>query len=191
MIRSWAPRRRLLVLAGALAASGVRAQGSDRLRESLVKAAFLLRFPSFVEWPAGTFSTSESALRIGIAGDDELMRDLRSLARDRAPEERPVVVGRLVPGESLAGFHVVYVRAGSPARMSELLAAAPEGVLTVVDADGQHPPGAVLSFYTEEGRIRFGASVGAAGKQRLRLSSRLLTIARQVQGFSSQDIQLA
>ena len=155
-------------------------QQGERVRDTLVKAAFLQRFPAFVEWPAGTFASPEAPIRIGVLGDEELLRDLRELVREGPREGRPVVASRVGASDALSGFHVVYLRGLSPARVADILAAVPEGVLTVVDADGQHPPGAVLSFFTEEGRIRFGASVLAANRQRLRLSSRLLTIARQV-----------
>jgi hypothetical protein len=40
-----------------------------------------------------------------------------------------------------------------------------------------------MSFFLDEGRVRFGVSLQAAGHQRLRLSSRLLAVARNVQGL--------
>lgn len=172
-------RRAMLVCAASATLPGW-AQPGDRVRDTLVKAAFLHKFPNFVEWPAGAFESPEAPVRIGVIGDDDLLRDLRELARDRPGEGRPVVAARLQPGEPWTGYHLVYIRGLSAGRAADLLAAAPEGVLTVVDSDGQHPPGAVLSFYVDEGRVRFGASVSAATRRRLRLSSRLLSIARQV-----------
>lgn len=182
--------RRLFLAALAGHALAAVAQPGERVRETLVKAAFLHKFPGFVEWPAGTFASSEAPLRIGVVGDEEVLRDLRELARDRAGDGRPVMVSRVQPGESLAGFHMVYIRAASLPRMADVVAAAPEGVLTVVDSEA-HVPGAVLNFFVEDGRVRFGASVTAAAKQRLRLSSRLLMIARQVQGLGPGDAYIA
>lgn len=182
--------RRALLTSAAAAAFPARAQPSERVRDSLVKAAFLYKFPSFVEWPASAFASADSPVRIGVIGDDDLLRDLRELARDRSGDGRPVSAAKLQPNEPWAGYHLVYIRGMSAGRAAELLAAAPEGVLTVVDSEGQHVPGAVLSFYIEDGRIRFGASVSAAAKQRLRLSSRLLSIARQV-GLGQHESRLA
>lgn len=174
-------RRGVLAAVLGLAAAAARAQDSPvRLQESLVKAAFLHKFASFVEWPEGTFSAPTIPLRIGVLGDPMVGRDLRELARDRDRDGRPVVVTLLQPGDPLSGQHILYLRASPPARISELLAHVPEGVLTVADSDGAHPRGSVLSFFLEDGRVRFGASLDAATRQRLRLSPRLLSVARSV-----------
>ena len=151
-------------------------------RDTLVKAAFLHKFASFVEWPAAAFPRPETPLRIGILGDEQLWRDLAELAKDRDRDGRPVIVVRLSPGDTLGGFHILYLKTGSPARIADLLGYVPEGTLTVADSDGAHPRGSVLSFFLEEGRVRFGASQEAAARQKLRLSSRLLAVARVVAG---------
>jgi hypothetical protein len=179
-------RRSLIALALLAPALGAWAQ-AERPRESLVKAAFLHKFASFVEWPAGSFPRADSPLRIGIRGDDQVWRDLRVLAHDRDRDGRPVVVTRLAAGEPLDGYHILYLRAAVPARITELLAGVPEGVLTVADSDGAHPKGAVLSFFVEDGRVRFGVSMDAAARQKLHLSSRLLSVARSVQGAWGRD----
>jgi hypothetical protein len=170
-------RRRLLVLPLAVAAVAARAQAVPALRDSLVKAAFLHKFASFVEWPASSFPRPDSPLRIAVIGEEGVFHDLDELARDRDRDGRPVVVSRPGPNEPLGAFHIVYLRA-SPGRANELLARVPEGVLTVADSEGVHPRGSVLSFFYEDGRVRFGASLEAATRQKLRLSSRLLTVAR-------------
>jgi YfiR/HmsC-like len=181
-----ARRRRLLLAAVAACATPLHAQAQTApTRDTLVKAAFLHDFASFVEWPEQAFPRPDSPLRIGILGDDLLWRDLIELARDRNRDGRPVTVVRLDSGDSLAGFHIVYLKASSPARIADLVATVPEGTLTVADSDGAHPRGSVLSFFLEDGRVRFGASQQAAARQKLRLSSRLLAIARLVRGLDA------
>jgi len=174
------PRRRLLTAAAALLPLAAAAQAPVPPRDTLVKAAFLHKFASFVEWPPGSFAKADAPLRIGILGDDLLWRDLSDLARDRDRDGHPVQVTRLTPADALAGFHILYIKASSPGRIADLLANVPEGTLTVADSDGAHPRGAVLSFYLEEGRVRFGVSPEAAAHQKLRLSPKLLAIARIV-----------
>lgn len=189
-----AASRRGLLLAAAAAAWPYRA-GAQALaapsRDTLVKAAFLHKFASFVEWPDGTFARPDTPLRIAVVGDDLLWRDLRELARDRDRDGRPVTVSRLDLGDALAGYHIVYVKSGSPSRIADVLATAPEGVLTVADSDtGLHPRGSVLSFFLDEGRVRFGVSLAAAARQRLRLNPRLIAAARLV-GLGDTETALA
>jgi hypothetical protein len=156
-----------------------------------VKAAFLHKFASFTEWPEGTFPRADSPLRIGILGDEQVWRDLSELARDRDRDGRPVIVTRLAPGDSLAGHHILYLKAGSPARAADLLAGVREGVLTVVDSDGAHPRGSVLSFFLDEGRVRFGVSLETAARQKIKLNPRLISAARQIQGRASGEPVIA
>ncbi len=177
MARLAAGTAALLLVAVAAAAQPIQ----DRARETLVKAAFLHKFASFVEWPQGQFDRADSPLRIGILGNEALWQDLTDLARDRDRDGRPVMVTRLKEGDSLAGFHILYLRTSS-VRMTELLQHVPEGVLTVADSDGAHPRGSVISFFIENGSVRFGVSLDSAARQRLRLSSRLLAVARNMQG---------
>jgi hypothetical protein len=153
----------------------------ERASEALVKAAFLHKFASFVEWPQGQFEKADSPLRIGILGNDAVWQDLSELAKDRDRDGRPVVVARLKDGDPLTGYHILYMRT-SAARMTELLQQVPEGVLTIADSDGAHPRGSVISFFVETGHVRFGISVDSATRQKLRLSPRLLAVARSVQG---------
>ncbi|HSV46079.1 MAG TPA: YfiR family protein [Ramlibacter sp.] len=167
----------LLALTGAAGAQPAQ----DKARETLVKAAFLHKFASFVDWPQGAFARPDTPLKIGILGNDTVWQDLTELAKDRDRDGRPVIPARVNPGEPLAGYHILYLKA-VPARMAELLAQVPEGVLTVTDSDSGHPRGSVISFFIEDGRVRFGVSLDSATRQRLRLSSRLLQVASNVQG---------
>jgi len=182
--RAVLPRVRLaavvLLLAGASMAGAQTAR--DRASDTLIKAAFLHKFASFVEWPEGSFANATSALRIGVLGDDGVFKDLADTSRDRDRDGRPVQAVRLAPGDALAGFHILYLK-GSDARLAEWLARVPEAVLTVTDSDGPLPRGGVISFFLEEGRVRLGASVEAATRQRLRLNPRLLSAARIVQAI--------
>ena len=177
-----------VALTQAGAAIAQTAQG--RASESLVKAAFLHKFASFVEWPQGAFERPDSPLRIGVLGSEPLWQDLSELARDRDRDGRPVLVTRLKDGDALAGYHILYLKA-STARMTELLQHVPDGVLTVADSDGAHPRGSVMSFFLEEGRVGFGISLDAAARQHLRMSPRLLAVARSIQGLGLRPDRFA
>src|SRR6202008_263680 len=92
-----------------LAAGEAAAQPAlDRARETLVKAAFLHKFASFVEWPPGQFERIDSPLKIGILGNDAIWQDLGELARDRDRDGRQVIVTRLKEGDPPAGHPILY-----------------------------------------------------------------------------------
>lgn len=160
----------------------VGAQAVSVQRESAVKAAFLYKFGAFVDWPAGTFERPETPLVIGVAGDDQVAADLEQLVTGRSLDGRPVVLRRVDPdARAFAGVHVLFVGRRST-RLHELLAAATGPVLVVTDQEPGLPLGSVINFASEGGRMRFSVSLSAADARSLRLSARLLAVARDVEG---------
>lgn len=176
-------RWRLAALLAALAlAVFAQAQTPGAARESAVKAAFLYKFPSFVEWPAGAFRSATDPLVIAVYGDEAVASELEQLAHGRLVEGRPVVVSRLRDTEPPSGVHVVFAGGGRESRARDLLSAVRGPVLTVADAAVGGRPGPVLYFTQQEGRVRFVASLTAATARNLRLSAKLLAVAHDVEG---------
>src|SRR5688572_8902234 len=102
-------RNRAAVLALALAVpfSGIV---PDRVQtatsEYEVKAAFLINFAKFVEWPASSFDTATTQLRIGVVGDDPFGVSLDNAARGKVLDGREMAVKRLDWRDDLTGFHI-------------------------------------------------------------------------------------
>ena len=69
MTRRRLPRRTWLALAAVLCTAlwgAARGQGLGLVRESAVKAAFLYKFGSFVDWPPGVFRSPSAPFVIGV-----------------------------------------------------------------------------------------------------------------------------
>jgi hypothetical protein len=179
-------RRRLLLALGWCALLGAaacaQAQGLGAVRESAVKAAFLYKFGSFVEWPAEAFHSPADALVIGVFGDEAVASELEQITEGRVVEGHPVRVLRVRDRQDLGAMHILYAGGARESRSRDLLAAARGPVLTVADGPIGGEPGPVLFFTRDEGRVRFGASLSAAAARRLTLSSRLLAVAQHVEG---------
>lgn len=166
-------------LARVLLACGLAAAGAPALAQSAqeheVKAAFLFRFLSFMEWP----QASQAPIIVGFVGADDVAAELERVVPGRSAQGRPVSVRRLKPGESAAGVHVVMVGATESERIAPL---ARQGAFVVAESNGALDRGAVINFVTEEGRVRFEVSLPAAERARVRISSRMLAVARDVRG---------
>lgn len=165
-----------------LASGAARAQGLGLARESAVKAAFLYKFGSFVEWPGGAFRSAYSPLVIGIYGDEAVASELEQLAHGRDVDGHPVQVVRVRDGDDLAPLHILFAGGARASRVRDVLSAVRGSVLTVADMplDGRQAP--VLFFTQEQGRVRFGASLSAAAARGLKLSAKLLAVAQTVEG---------
>jgi hypothetical protein len=164
-------------------ASLAHAQGQalGLARESAVKAAFLFKFGSFVEWPAGSFRSPQSPLVIGVFGDDAVASELEQIARGREIDGRPVTVLRVRAPEEVRDLHVLFAGGTRESRAREVLEAVRGPVLTVgeVPLGGRAAP--VLYFREEQDRVRFGASLPAAQARGLKLSAKLLAVAQHVE----------
>jgi hypothetical protein len=151
-------------------------------RESTVKAAFLFRFGSFVEWPAGTFASPTDPLVIGIVGDDFIASDLEQIVAGRTLDGRPVQVVRLREPQSVDPLHILYLGNLRLARLRDFVPPLGTPVLLVSEREESARLGSALYFGMDGGRIRFSAVPAAAETRGVRLSARLLAVAQQVQG---------
>ena len=152
-----------------------------------VKAAFLYKFLSYIEWRPGTFAEPKSPIVVGVIGADDIADSLRALATDRPVGNRPVDVRRLRGGDALDGVHVLFVGADEAARVARLASRARErGVLLVTDFEGALDEGSAINLVVIERRVRFEVSLDAAEKSGLKLSSRLLGVASSVRPAAAQ-----
>src|SRR5271165_307634 len=60
-----------------------------------VKAAFLLNFAKFIEWPRASFPGSISPLEVCVLGDDPLGGALNQIAEGETIDARKVVVQKI------------------------------------------------------------------------------------------------
>jgi hypothetical protein len=172
-IRTW-------LVAALLALPSLAVAQADR--EVQVKAAFLYKFGDFVEWPADAFAGPDGVFVIGVLGADGMADELEKVVTGRTVQERAVVVRRLRRGEALGRLHVLFVGQAEAARLPELASAAQgQPVLLVSDSDNATARGSMINFVSVEGRVRFDVALPSAERGKLKISARLLSVARKVQ----------
>jgi hypothetical protein len=171
--------RAIAVIALLLAAPASPAQPT--FRESAIKAAYLHKFPGFVEWPAETFKTPSQPIVVGVAGAEPVFEELTQIARGRLVQGRAVEVRQVTPGNLPHDLNVLFIGRESVADATALMGEArADHVLVVTDTPAGIAIGAALNFIEQDGRVRFEASPSAAQKADLKLSSRLLGVASRV-----------
>lgn len=147
--------------------------------EDDIKAAFLFSFTKFIEWPAR--AGDDAVLKVGVLGRDSFAATLEQTVRGKTVNGKPLVVKRLTKPQEAAGCHVVFIGGGDRTRFRPILDALPvAGVLTVGEAEQFAVRGGVINFVKDANRVRFEINVDAAGRAGLRISSRLLQLARVV-----------
>jgi hypothetical protein len=156
----------VLWLVGALA--GVTAAES----EYAVKAAYLVKFPFYVEWPATAFASPTAPLTMCIIGDDPFGSLLDEAAAGQQVQGHPLALRRLRTPPRDNACHVAYV--GADARADALRGT---GTLVVTDGPAEH---GVIHFVIKDSRVRFTVDDEAAAQSGLTISSRLLNVALAV-----------
>jgi hypothetical protein len=148
-----------------------------------VKAAFLYKFAAYVEWPESAFPGSDSPIVIGVAGDDALAAELARITANRVIGGRSFAVRRVYDPDSLNGLQMLFIGRADNARVAQYTKALQSRpTLVVTESEGVRAQGSVINFVIVDGRVRFSIANDEAERRGIKLSSRLLSVAQNVQG---------
>jgi hypothetical protein len=163
--------------------AGPRAAAQDALPEYQVKAAYLFNFFKFVEWPQDSFGDPTTPVVIGVVGEDPFGTTLPVVIAGKTVQGRELVFRKYYVGEDLRGAHILFISASEKKRLPAiLLSLRGSWVLTVSDVDGFLDQGGMIQFVNENDRIRFAINLSATSQANLKMSSKLLSLAKLVGG---------
>lgn len=171
----------LLWLAACPFVNKLAAQTQDSSVEYQVKAAYLLNFTKFVEWPAGAFAAADAPITICVIGQDQFGAILDRTIEGESVNKHGVRVQRLLPDDNLRSCQVAFICRSERERFAKILSGLRGSkVLTVSDLPGFADAGGMIEFFLEAGKIRFYVNAVTAHAAGLELSSRLLRVAKEV-----------
>jgi hypothetical protein len=171
----------LALLVSAHLVTAPKGHSQDSPSEYQVKAAYLFNFVKFVEWPEEAFADPLAPIVIGIVGDDPFGDALLQVVAGKTVQGRDVVIRKYRAGEDLRGSHILFISASEKKRPPQLLTSLQgSNTLTVADVDGFLEEGGMIRLFSEENRVRFAINVEATIRAKLKLSSKLLGLARVV-----------
>ena len=166
-----------LILVWLLAPGGGRAQESPPTEYQL-KAAFLLNFAKFVEWPPEAFAKADSPIVLGILGENPFGNILEQTIQGKKVNSHELKVTKLPSSAGATNCHILFIGASDNARLPEILKGLGKAnVLTVGETDGFTDSGGMINFVPKGNKIRFQINEGAARSAGLKISSKLLSLA--------------
>ncbi len=154
----------------------VQGQAQPGLTEAQAKAAVLYNLAQFVEWPA---DMPGSTLTIGIVRATPVLTAIQA-AEGRAVQGRTVRIRDLQPGDEAHACQIVYLADLDREAQLWLEKAAHKPILTVSDDHRFLLAGGIIRLSFSGGRVKFDIDVGHAERARLKISSKVLTLARVV-----------
>lgn len=173
-------------LAFADSIASIEAQSGDVLdinRSYTVKAAYLLQFGHYIEWPDDAFANKQSPLVIGVLGPYPFDSVFEEVARTKRIEGRPVVIRRFASMADYTPCHILFIVASVPPTERvlavEKLKRSP--VLIVGEEPGFAEQGGIINFFISGDKVRFEINAQAAREEQLKISSTLLSLAKLVQ----------
>ncbi len=171
---------------------------SAKSKEYQIKAAFIYNFIKFVDWPEEKMADSNEPIIIGIIGKDPFGRVFEPI-KNKKVKNRIVVIKRFKSFEEIkklgehdkAEFdrninylrkcHLLFVCSSEKDKVKEVLALVKDhSVLTVADTKGFLEFGGIINFLMVDKKVRFEINVTAAKKSKLKISSKLLRLAKRV-----------
>jgi len=171
-----------MVVMGAMVirSSDVYAQES-KPGEYQVKAAFLYNFIKFVEWPNDR-NTRTGIINICVLGEDPF-DDAFDSFQGETVGNRKLRIKSFRTLQHMDNCQVLFISRSEKEDIEDILAAVKGlNILTVCDIEGFAQRGVILNFYIENNRVRFEINLNSLRRSGLRISSKVMHLARIIEG---------
>jgi len=146
------------------------------LNEYELKAAYISQIAKFVEWPP-----SNAPLRLCVVGGNPFGEALETI-RGKPVNERKIEIRLLDMRADIHECAMLFVATPAERHLERIVALSRgTGMLTMGDTEGFAQRGAMLNFFPEQGKLRFEINLEAARHGGVRISSKLLSLARIVE----------
>jgi len=149
---------------------------ADAVTEYDLKAAYLLNFAGYVEWPE-----TPKPVTICVYGENPFKAaTIATLLEAKAGQ---INAGFKYPNqlEQLTDCKILYLSPSEHDNFSKIIALLHNApVLIVTDVQDRAPPGSMINLVTESNRLRFEINISAVLAAKLRISSKMLKLAKIV-----------
>jgi len=144
-----------------------------------LKAAFLFNFARFADWPA---LPPDAPITICVSGDEPLASALASALHGQTAESHGIAVTRLAGADpAWRTCQMLFIGGADKSQIARVVGdAGTLPILTVSDTARFAEAGGLIELYLDNGRMRFAINIDAVQRSRVRLSSRLLGLAKIV-----------
>jgi YfiR/HmsC-like len=169
----------LFVLCG-IAAFGSVTRASASQDEYLVKAAFILNFAKLIEWPPTAQPPSSKPFVLGVMASQRIEASISEGLAGATLGTHPIAVRPISTASDVVGCQIIFLTSKRN-EQAILDAARREAALSVGESDGFAARGGMINFIREGNKLRFEINTSVAEQAGLKISSRLLQLARLVE----------
>ena len=180
--RSGAARLSTLAAAlGLLAVCPATAQDRPKAPEYRIKAAFLYNFTLYAEWPPESFAKPDSPIVLAVAGEDPFGNELDAAVRGKTVKGRSIEVHRYARAGDIDPCHLLFLDNAEARNLPQILRRFEDlPPLTIGETEDFTRAGGSVRFFVEGNKVRFEVNTDAVARARVRMSSKLLSLAKVV-----------
>ena len=144
-------------------------------REYTIKAVYLLKFMTMVDWPDKAFAHDRAPMVVGVLGRDPFGEALEKTFEGKTAGKREVLIKRSYSLSELKGAQVLFICSSEEEELSRILSSLRgSSVLTVSETDGFVNKGGIVNFKIMENRTRYEVNNSAAQRAGLQFDPELL-----------------
>ncbi len=151
-------------------------------REYPLKALFLYNFGGYIQWPADAFAGDQAPFVIGVLGPAPLEKTLQELAATKTIAGRRIVVEQFSSANKIRPCQILFVtrNVSQQQQRAALEQLKNQRVLIVGETEGFAGQGGSVNFFIESNKVRFEINPESAKQHQLKISSKLLSLAKIV-----------
>ena len=171
---------------------------SMKSREYQIKAAFLYNFIKFVDWPEEKVADGNTPITIGIIGEDPFGNAFEPI-KDKKVKGAKIIIKRFKGFEepkknnekykselhrnikAIRKCRLLFICSSEKKNLGKIMNSVKKhNVLTVGEMKGFLESGGIINFLMEEKKLRFEINVATARQAKLKISSKLLRLAKRI-----------
>lgn len=170
----------LVVFAFGSVGTPAAAQELGDSREYLIKAAYLYQFSKYVVWPDRAFESADSPFKIGVYQENPFGDALDKIAAKKKVEKRSITISVIESPDAVANCHILFLpKTVQKDEVERVLRRANDAdVLVIGESSNFVQLGGDVQFFLESNKVRFAFHDTAASANSLKVSSKLLALAK-------------
>jgi hypothetical protein len=171
--------RQRFVIAGAVWLALVGLNAGNAASTSQLKAAFVLNFVRFTEWPAGAIRDNNAI--VVCLTDTDVAAAFKKIVKGRTASSRNIEARWVRDDGDLRACHVAYISGANERRTADIIAMLQiSSILTISDDETFAERGGMANFFVEHDNMGIAVNINAIQRAKLQVSSKLLALARIV-----------
>jgi len=159
----------------------IAAGQGNSMSEYELKASILVNLTRFVEWPTSSYTNPKAPIVLCVLGRDPFGNLLRSAVLNKTVEGRLMLIRYPQNDRDIGGCHILFISSSERKATAEIFSILKgSSVLTVGEMTQFAVHGGMVQLLLEDQQVHFDINMNVASGSGLKISAKLLVIARIV-----------